>query len=121
MTMATSVPMSHGHGSHVGHESPPIMTYPLFALAGCTVLIGLLCFLAGPFWGTTEWFSHHLHHTLGFESLHHEEHHFDWWTALIGTVAGVGGLALSYRMYAEPSPLPAQLAGRLRPAVRGIA
>ena len=106
---------AHGHGSHVGHESPPIMTYPLFGLAGCTILIGLVCFLAGPFWGTTEWFAHHLHQTFGFESLHHEEHHFDWWTALIGTVAGVGGLALSYRMYAQPSPLPAQLAGRLRP------
>ena len=106
---------SHGHGSHVGHESPPIMTYPLFALAGCTILIGLVCLLAGPFWGTTEWFAHHLHATLGFESLKHEEHHFDWWTALIGTVAGVGGLALSYRMYAEPSPLPGRLAERLRP------
>jgi proton-translocating NADH-quinone oxidoreductase chain L len=106
---------SHGHGSHVGHESPPLMTLPLFALAGCTILIGLLCFLAGPFWGTTEWFAHHLHHTLGFESLKHEEHHFDWWTAVIGTVAGVGGLALSYRMYAQPSPVPGQLAQRLRP------
>ena len=116
-TMATPTADAHGHGSHVGHESPPIMTYPLFALAGCTILIGLVCFLAGPFWGTTEWFAHHLHHTLGFESLKHEEHHFDWWTALIGTVAGVGGLALSYRMYAEPSPLPGRLAGRLRPLV----
>ena len=106
---------SHGHGSHVGHESPPIMTLPLLALAGCTVLIGLICLLAGPFWGTTEWFAHHLHATLGFESLKHEEHHFDWWTAVIGTVAGVGGLALSYRMYAAPSPLPGRLAERLRP------
>ena len=106
---------AHGHGSHVGHESPPIMTLPLFALAGCTALIGLVCLLAGPFWGTTEWFAHHLHATLGFETLKHEEHHFDWWTALIGTVAGVGGLALSYRMYAEPSPLPGRLAERLRP------
>jgi NADH-quinone oxidoreductase subunit L len=105
----------HGHGSHVGHESPPIMTSPLFALAGCTVLIGLICLLAGPFWGTTEWFAHHLHATLGFESLKHEEHHFDWWTAVIGTVAGVGGLVLSYRMYAEPNPLPGRLAERFRP------
>jgi proton-translocating NADH-quinone oxidoreductase chain L len=109
---------SHGHGSHVGHESPPIMTLPLLALAGCTVLIGIVCLLAGPFWGTTEWFAHHLHATLGFESLRHEEHHFDWWTALIGTVAGVGGLALSYRMYAEPSPLPGRLAEGLRPLYR---
>ncbi len=32
---------AHGSNGHVGHESPPIMTYPLIALAGCTVLIGL--------------------------------------------------------------------------------
>ncbi len=107
---------SHGHGgSHVGHESPPIMTYPLFALAGCTVLIGLVCVVAWPFAGTTEWFAHHLHATLGFASLGHEEHGFDWWTAMIGTIAGVGGLFLSYLMYAQPSPLPARFAERLRP------
>ena len=40
----------HGHdsGGHVGHESPPIMTYPLIALAGCTGLIGLICLAGGP-------------------------------------------------------------------------
>ncbi len=110
----------HGHGdghggSHVGHESPPIMTYPLFVLAGCTILIGLVCLVAGPFGGTTEWFAHHLHATFGFESLRHEEHDFDWVTAIVGTVAGVVGLGLSYKMYAEPSPLPARLAERFRP------
>ena len=84
-------------------------------------MIGLICLLAGPFWGTTEWFAHHLHATLGFESLKHEEHHFDWVTAIVGTVAGVGGLALSYTMYAEPSPIPGRLAERLRPLVRGVA
>ena len=83
---------AHGHdsGGHVGHESPPIMTYPLIALAGCTVLIGLICLLAGPFAGTTEWFAHHLHATFGFESLGHVEHHFDWATAIVGTLAGAG-------------------------------
>jgi NADH-quinone oxidoreductase subunit L len=106
---------SHGHGSHVGHESPPVMTYPLFALAGCTILIGVVCLLAGPFWGTTEWFAHHLHATFGFETLKHEEHHFDWVTAIVGTVAGVAGLGLSFKMYAQPSPIPGRLAQRLRP------
>ena len=106
---------AHGHGSHVGHESPTVMTYPLFALAGCTILIGALCLLAGPFWGTSEWFAHHLHATFGFESLKHEEHHFDWITAIVGTLAGVGGIYLSFTMYAGPSPLPGRLAERLRP------
>ncbi len=107
---------AHGHGhGEIGHESPPIMTYPLFALAGCTILIGVVCFLAGPFWGTSEWFAHHLHATFGFEGLGHEEHHFDWLTAIIGTVAGVGGLALSYSMYAQPSETPGRMAARMRP------
>jgi NADH-quinone oxidoreductase subunit L len=107
---------AQGHGSHVGHESPPIMTYPLYALAGCTILIGLVCLLSGLFGGgTAEWFGHHLDATLGFESLGHEDHHFDWMIALTGTVAGVGGLALAYFMYAEPSPIPGQLSQRLAP------
>ena len=95
------------------------MTYPLYALAGCTILIGFLCLVSGLFGGgTAEWFGHHLHATLGFESLGHEEHHFDWLIALTGTVAGVLGLALAYLMYAEPSPIPGQLSQRLAPSTR---
>ncbi len=109
-------PHAHGHGSHVGLESPPIMTYPLYALAGCTILIGLLCLVSGLFsGGTAEWFGHHLDATLGFESLGHADHHFDWLIALTGTVAGVGGLALAYFMYGEPGPIPGQLSQRLAP------
>ena len=58
---------------HIGHESPPVMTIPLIALAGCTVLIGLVCLVFGPFCGAPV-FAHHLHPTLGFESLGHFEH-----------------------------------------------
>ena len=106
----------HGHGGHFGHESPPIMTYPLYGLAGCTILIGLVSLLSGLFGGgTAEWFGHHLHATLGFEALKHAEHHFDWLIALTGTVAGVGGLALAYLMYAELSPIPGQMSQRLAP------
>jgi len=105
---------SHAHGSHVGQESPPVMTGPLLILAGCTVLIGIICLIAGPFWGTTEWFAHHLHATLGFESMEQEAHHFDWATAITGTLAGLLGLTLSYRLYAEPSArvsVPARFRG----------
>ena len=41
--------------------------------------------------------------------------HFDWVTAIVGTLAGAGGIGLSYVMYAEPSPIPGRLAERLRP------
>jgi NADH-quinone oxidoreductase subunit L len=100
---------SHGHGRHeIGHESPPIMTYPLLLLAGCAVLVGLV-------FGPTHLFEHHLEATLGFEGLGHAEHGFDFATALISTIAGLAGLGLAYWFYAERSPLPAQLAGRIRP------
>ncbi len=102
-----------GHDSHVGHESPPIMTYPLIALAGCTCLIGLICLLAGPFAGTTEWFAHHLHATFGFESLGHAEHHFDWGTAILGTLAAVSGIGLSYVLYGK-TDVPVQVYGSFK-------
>jgi NADH-quinone oxidoreductase subunit L len=107
-------PDSHHHD--IGHESPPIMAIPLMVLAGCTVLIGLICLLAWPFTGgPAEWFAVHLHKTLAFESLGHGEHGFSWMTAIIGTLVGVGGIGLSYMMYAEPSPMPRRLMEQSRP------
>ena len=74
------------------------------------MLIGVIC-LWGPIFGVDELFAGHLHKTLAFETLGHEEHGFSWLTAIIGTLAGVGGIGLSYMMYAEPSPMPADGAG----------
>ena len=97
----------HGHGE-IGHESPPIMTYPLMVLAGCSILAGLV-------FGPTHWFEHHLEHTLGFEHLGHAAHGFDWLTAIVSTVAGLAGIAIAYSFYALPSPVPGRLANQLRP------
>ncbi|HEY1562910.1 MAG TPA: proton-conducting transporter membrane subunit, partial [Caulobacteraceae bacterium] len=107
----------HAHGHHeIGHESPPLMTIPLMVLAGCTVLIGLICLVAWPFTGgPAEWFAGHLDKTLAFESLGHAEHGFSWMTAIVGTLVGVGGIGLSYVMYAQPSPWPKRLMERFRP------
>ncbi len=106
---------AHGHHHDIGHESPPIMYIPLVALAGCTVLIGLICLLAWPITGgPAEWFGHHLEKTLAFESLGHAEHGFSWITAFVGTLVGVGGIYLSYVMYAQPSPLPKRMMERFR-------
>jgi proton-translocating NADH-quinone oxidoreductase chain L len=106
----------HGHdsGGHVGHESPPIMTFPLMALAGCTGLIGLICLVLGPFAGTSEWFAHHLHSTFAFESLGHFEHHFDWVTAIMGTLAAAGGIGLSYVLYGNDE-ISIKITGRIKP------
>src|SRR5262249_34580844 len=75
----------HAHGHHdIGHESPPIMTIPLIALAGCTILIGLICLVAWPFTGgPAEWFADHLKETLALKPPEHGEHGFSWLTAII--------------------------------------
>jgi NADH-quinone oxidoreductase subunit L len=103
------------HHGEIGSESPPVMTYPLYALAGCTLLIGLYCLVAGPFFGTTAWFGHHVEATLGFEQLHDAEHSFDWLTAIVGTAAGLGGIGLAYAMYAEPSPIAGRVVEQFQP------
>ncbi len=100
----------HGHGHEIGHESPPIMTIPLMVLAVCAFAVGILF---GPLTGL---FEHHLEHSLAFHDLKHFEHHqYDWGTAIVGTLAGLIGIAASYFLYANPSPVPAQLAKALRP------
>jgi NADH-quinone oxidoreductase subunit L len=97
----------HGH-AHVGEESPPIMTYPLLILAACAVLAGL-------FFGPTDLFEHHLGKTWAWESLRHTEHSADFATALLSTLAGLLGIGVAYALYAQRSPVPRQLAERLRP------
>ena len=99
----------HGHDSHFGHESPPVMTIPLMILAVCAVLVGMI-------FGPTGLFEHHLEQTAGLHPAEHgTEHHFDWATAIVGTLAGLFGLALSYAFYFKPNPLPSRLATQLRP------
>ena len=79
----------------VGHESPPIMTFPLFALAGCTVLIGLICLLAGPFCGHDRVVRPPPARTRSASSRWGTRSTISTGaTAIVGTVAGVGGLGL---------------------------
>jgi NADH-quinone oxidoreductase subunit L len=107
---------AESHHHEIGHESPPIMAIPLLALAGCTVLIGLICLVTWPIGGgPAEWFAHHLEKTLAFDLLGHEVHAFSWLTAFIGTAVGLGGIGMAYVMYGEPSPLPRRLMERFRP------
>jgi NADH-quinone oxidoreductase subunit L len=105
---ATEEDEPHHEGHEIGHESPPIMTYPLIVLAVCAAFVGLIF---GPF----HLFEHHLEHTLGFEALGHAEHGFDLATAVFSTIAGLAGILLAYRLYAQPSALPATIAEHVRP------
>ncbi len=106
---------AHGHGHDIGHESPPIMTYPLIALAACTILIGVVCLGSWPFGGPSEWFAHKIEAMLWFEQLEGGEHGFAWGTAFLGTLAGLAGIGLGYKLYAEPNPIPGDLAKRFKP------
>jgi NADH-quinone oxidoreductase subunit L len=103
----------HGHDSHFGHESPPIMTIPLWVLAGCTVLVGLLF---GPLTGMFEGL---LERTPTWAGLAPPEGHgTDWLSVGVGTLVGVLGLLLAYVLYAKPSAVPAQLARQAGPLYR---
>ena len=107
-----AVPDEHhhdpSHDPHFGHESPPLMWGPLVALAAGAVLVGMA-------FGPTGLFEHHLERTPGFEQLAATQHGTDWLSICLGTLAGLGGLALSWWMYAAPSEVPARLAAKLRP------
>ncbi len=102
----------HGDDPYFGKESPAVMTRPLQILAVCAVLVGLV--FAEP---TTGWFAHLIENTAGYHERlpHAEPHGFDWSTAILGTIAGGLGIGLAYFMYGQPSALPAQLAGKLKP------
>ena len=103
----------HGHDSHFGHESPPVMTIPLAILAVCALLVGMI-------FGPSGLFEHHLEQTHGLHPAEHgAEHHFDWATAIGGTLAGLFGLALAYSLYFKPSTVPARLATQFRPLYLG--
>ena len=101
-----------GHDSHVGHESPPIMTYPLMALAFCALFAGLV-------FGPTGWFEGQISSMIGFKALnlteHHGEHGWDWLSIGAGTLAGVLGIGLSYLFYGNPSLIPGRITARIRP------
>lgn len=98
----------HGHGGHVGHESPDVMLVPLYILAGCAVLVGIV-------FGPTGWFAGHLESTptLQFEGM--KEHAFSWGIALFSTVVAVAGAYVSFVFYAEPNGRPAEIAKAIKP------
>jgi NADH-quinone oxidoreductase subunit L len=100
------------HDSHFGHESPPIMWIPLLILATGAAFVGLI-------FGPTHLFEHHLLKTPGFETLGHHEAGTDLLSMLLGTIAAVGGLGLSWYFYARPSTIPDDMARRLGALYRG--
>jgi NADH-quinone oxidoreductase subunit L len=80
-----------GHGEP--HESPKIMTYPLIALAGFSVVAGWINI---P--GVIKWFTEALEVRFLAPGDHHPES-INFGLAAIGTVAAVAGIAIGYLIW----------------------
>ena len=89
------------------------MTIPLMVLAGLRAA-GRAGLRADAACSSTTW-----RRRSGSSACRHLEHHAtDWATPLVGLLAGLLGLGLSYVLYAAPSPIPGRLAARLGPLYR---
>ena len=97
----------HGHDSHFGHESSLVMIVPLYILAACAVLAGMV-------FGWSGLFEHHLEKTFGFERLAEGSGQVSaGLTPWLGSLVGLLGIGLSYVLYAAPSLVPGRIATRL--------
>jgi NADH-quinone oxidoreductase subunit L len=95
-----------GHGTP--HESPRIMTWPLWVLSIGAVAFGFLNLpTAFQVDGVVEYatrFEHYVEPTFLFPEVEHPE--FLWWLALLSTGAALIGIAIAYQYYwRERSPL----------------
>ncbi len=97
---------SRNHHSHP-HESPAVMTTPLWVLAIGAVLVGIP---GSPFMG--HWFQSFL------AGPHHGEHHahvLNWFVIGCSVAAGLGGIALAALFYLRPSKWPEKIASTFKP------
>ncbi len=92
----------HEAGHHA-HESPPVMTIPLWILAGGAVMVGML--LGHP----TGLFNEYLGLTIQGAAAHEP---MNWTVAITSTILALAGIGLGFVMYGQPSSLPA-LFGKL--------
>jgi NADH-quinone oxidoreductase subunit L len=81
------------------HEGPRAMTWPLAVLATFALLIGAIVGPTGLFAGWVE---------LMPSTLQLQEIGLQWGLALASSLAAIGGIALAYWMYAQPSNRPAK-------------
>lgn len=86
---------------HHPHDASAVMAIPLAVLALFALGVGAA---AGP----THWFPHYVAETAGLP--HAEEVHVGHLPMILGSVAGVLGVALAWIMYGRPSILPERLA-----------
>jgi NADH-quinone oxidoreductase subunit L len=105
-----------GHGTP--HESPKVITVPLWILAIGAVLFGFLNFpkfFGAPDWATTR-FEHFVEPTFAFPAIEHAE--FTPWLAVLSTILAVSGITLALLYYAKNKG-PHGLTSRSRAAKAG--
>ncbi len=101
-----------GHGTP--HESPKVITVPLWVLAICAIFLGFLNFPARFFGlelpsGVTTRFEHFVEPTFAFPQIEHPT--FTPWLAVLSTVLAVAGIATAY-LYFEKNKGPHGLTHR---------
>jgi NADH-quinone oxidoreductase subunit L len=101
---AASEPAHHGDGK--AHESPPVMTIPLLILAIPALIIGALL---GPL---THFFGRMMEKVPYFPSVPEGGEHHNWTLMILGTAAGLLGVALAWLLYVRQPQLPAEMAKR---------
>jgi NADH-quinone oxidoreductase subunit L len=94
----TKIPKEAGHHAH---ESPPVMAWPLIALAACAALVGLAL-------GPTHLFFHFLEHTNGLSAA--EPPPMSRPVMAVGTLLGLLGITLAWFFYVRRPGLPFRVA-----------
>ena len=111
MFRATHLTFSGSYrGRHDAHESPKVMTGPLWVLAILSLLVGFVGIPNGTFGAT---------HTNVFEHFLHDWHHGDpahlhLWLAGLSTAIAIGAALWARSIYRESAgadPLPERLGG----------
>jgi NADH-quinone oxidoreductase subunit L len=102
-------PRNH-HAYEHAHESPPVMSWPLIALAALAAVSGLIAFDAvgeaiGMHSGLLGFVEHVFH-----ADVHH--FHFDWTMAIVSTLLVLGGLAVGMKAWTGDQALAHDAAAR---------
>ena len=94
---------THEQEHHL-HESPKSMTIPLIVLAIFSIFGGVLGL--PEFWGTTNWFHHHLDPIIVHKNPSILNHTKEWTLMIIATLAALATIFFAYMVYIKNQILP---------------
>jgi NADH-quinone oxidoreductase subunit L len=94
---------THEQEHHL-HESPSTMTIPLIVLAALSIFGGVLGL--PEFWGTTNWFHHHLDPIIVHKNPSILNPMKEWTLMFIATAAALATIFFAYMVYMKNNILP---------------